>query len=156
MSDDSLNAYNISDLREQAMSRVPKGLFEFCDRGTEDEVSLRNNREVFDRIRFKPRTMVDVSRRVLETTIFGKKHSMPLVIAPTGLAGLLWYDGEIELAKAARAAGVPFTLSTGSMTALERVADEAGGDLWFQLYFWPDRSLSQSWSSAPRPPATRR
>jgi (S)-mandelate dehydrogenase len=143
MSDDSLNAYNISDLREQAMSRVPKGLFEFCDRGTEDEVSLRNNREVFDRIRFKPRTMVDVSRRVLETTIFGKKQSMPLVIAPTGLAGLLWYDGEIELAKAARAAGVPFTLSTGSMTALERVADEAGGDLWFQLYFWPDRSLSQ-------------
>jgi len=143
MSDNKLNAYNIFDLREQALSRVPKGLFEFCDRGTEDEVSLRNNRSVFDRIRFKPRTLVDVSKRNLETTIFGVKHKMPMVIAPTGTAGLLWYEGEIALAKAARDAGIPFTLATGSMTAMERVADEAGGELWFQLYMWPDRSLSQ-------------
>ena len=143
MADSKLDAYNIFDLREQALSRVPKGLFEFCDRGTEDEVSLRNNRAVFDRIRFKPRTLVDVSKRSLETTILGVKHRMPMVIAPTGTAGLLWYEGEIALAKAARDAGIPFTLATGSMTAMERVADEAGGELWFQLYMWPDRSLSQ-------------
>jgi isopentenyl diphosphate isomerase/L-lactate dehydrogenase-like FMN-dependent dehydrogenase len=143
MADGKLNAYNIFDLRDQALKRVPKGLFEFCDRGTEDEISLRNNRSVFDRIRFKPRTLVDVSRRSLETTIFGVKHKMPMVIAPTGTAGLLWYEGEIALAKAAREAGIPFTLATGSMTAMERVADEAGGELWFQLYMWPDRSLSQ-------------
>ena len=67
---------------------------------------------------------------------------MPLVIAPTGTAGLMWYEGELALARAARAAGIPFTLATGSMTAMERVADEAGGELWFQLYMWPDRSLS--------------
>ena len=82
-----LKAYNIFDLREIALKRVPKGLFEFMDRGTEDEVSLKNNRAVFDRIRFKTRTMVDVSKRNQDTTIFGVKHKMPLVIAPTGTAG---------------------------------------------------------------------
>ena len=141
MSND-LNAHNIFDLRKIALKRVPRGLFEFMDRGTEDEVSLRNNREVFDRLRFKPRTMVDVSKRSQDNTLFGVKHKMPLVIAPTGVAGLMWFEGELALARAARAAGIPFTLATGSMTAMERVADEAGGELWFQLYMWPDRSLS--------------
>jgi (S)-mandelate dehydrogenase len=139
---DNLKAYNIFDLREIALKRVPRGFFEFVDRGTEDEVALRNNREVFDRIRFRTRTFVDVSKRTQDTEIFGVKHKMPLVIAPTGVAGLLWHEGEIKLAKAARAAGIPFTLATGSITAMERVADEAGGDLWFQLYLWPDRSMS--------------
>jgi L-lactate dehydrogenase (cytochrome)/(S)-mandelate dehydrogenase len=124
------------------LKRVPKGLFEFVDRGTEDEVSLRNNRAVFERIRLKPRTLVDVSKRTQEVTLFGKKHRMPIVIAPTGTAGLMWYEGEIALARAAAEAGIPFTLATGSMTAMERVAEEAGGTLWFQLYMWPDRSLS--------------
>jgi isopentenyl diphosphate isomerase/L-lactate dehydrogenase-like FMN-dependent dehydrogenase len=137
-----LNAYNIHDLRDIALKRVPKGLFEFMDRGTEDEVSLRNNREVFDRIRFRTRTFRDVSKRTQEATLFGVKHKMPMVIAPTGTAGLMWYEGELALARAARAAGIPFTLATGSITAMERVADEAGGELWFQLYLWPDRSLS--------------
>jgi len=139
---DLQKACNIFDLREIAKNRIPRGPFEFVDRGTEEEVALRNNREVFDRIRFKPRTFVNVSKRSQETEIFGVKHKMPLVIAPTGTAGLMWYEGEIALAKAARAAGIPFTLATGSMTAMERVADEAGGELWFQLYLWPDRSMS--------------
>jgi (S)-mandelate dehydrogenase len=137
-----LRAYNIFDLRERALKRVPKGLFEFVDRGTEDEVSLRNNRAVFERIRFKPRTMVDVSKRSPATTIFGVEHKMPLVISPTGTAGLMWYEGELALARAAKDAGIPFTLATGSMTAMERVAKEAGGELWFQLYLWPERRLS--------------
>jgi L-lactate dehydrogenase (cytochrome)/(S)-mandelate dehydrogenase len=135
-------AYNVWDLREMARRRVPKGLFEFVDRGTEDEASLRNNRAVFERIRFRPRTLVDVSARNPRVTLFGKTHDMPLAIAPTGTAGLLWYEGEIALARAARAAGIPFALATGSMTAMEKVAEEAGGTLWFQLYMWPDRSLS--------------
>jgi isopentenyl diphosphate isomerase/L-lactate dehydrogenase-like FMN-dependent dehydrogenase len=135
-------AYNIADLREMALKRVPKGLFEFVDRGTEDEVSLRNNRAVFERIRLKPRMLVDVSKRSQEITLFGRKHRMPIVIAPTGTAGLMWYEGEIALARAAAEAGIPFTLATGSMTAMEKVAEQAGGTLWFQLYMWPDRSLS--------------
>ncbi|MFN7088147.1 MAG: alpha-hydroxy acid oxidase, partial [Burkholderiales bacterium] len=72
----------------------------------------------------------------------GNRHKMPIVIAPTGIAGLLWHEGEIALARAAAEAGIPFTLATGSMTAMEKVAEQAGGELWFQLYMWPDRSLS--------------
>ena len=120
-----LDAYNISDLREIAKRRLPKGVFEFVDRGTEDEVSLRHNLASLKEIRFRPRTLVDVSGRAQDVTLFGKRHEMPIAIA-----------------HAAAAAGIPFTLATGSMTAMEKVADEAGGTLWFQLYMWPDRSLS--------------
>ncbi len=142
MNDNSLGAYNISDLREIARRRLPKGIFEFVDRGSEDEVALRNNRAAFERIKLKPRTLVDVSRRSQDVTLFGNRHKMPIAIAPTGTAGLMWYQGELELARAAAAAGIPFTLATGSMTAMETIAEQAGGQLWFQLYMWPDRSLS--------------
>lgn len=142
MAQDTLGCYNIFDLRDIAVRRVPKGLFEFVDRGTEDEVALRNNRAVFEKIKLRPRTLVDVSGRTQEVTLFGEKYKMPIAIAPTGTAGLMWYEGEIALARAARAAGIPFTLATGSMTAMERVAEEAGGNLWFQLYMWPDKSMS--------------
>jgi isopentenyl diphosphate isomerase/L-lactate dehydrogenase-like FMN-dependent dehydrogenase len=143
--DNTLGCYNIFDLRDIALKRAPKGLFEFVDRGTEDEVALNNNRSVFERIRLQPRTLVDVSARSQGVTLFGKQHKMPIIIAPTGTAGLMWYEGEIALARAAREAGIPFTLATGSMTAMEKVADQAGGPgstLWFQLYMWPDKSLS--------------
>jgi (S)-mandelate dehydrogenase len=142
MKDHTLGAYNIADLREIALRRVPKGVFEFVDRGSEDEVALRNNRAAFERIKLKPRTLVDVSGRSQEITLFGNRQKMPIAIAPTGTAGLMWYQGEIALARAAAAAGIPFTLATGSMTAMETVAEQAGGRLWFQLYMWPDRSLS--------------
>ncbi|MGH6620039.1 MAG: alpha-hydroxy-acid oxidizing protein, partial [Alphaproteobacteria bacterium] len=139
---DSIGAYNIADLREMARRRLPKGVFEFVDRGTEDEVALRNNRAAFERIKLKPRVLADVSRRSQATTLFGKKQDMPIMIAPTGTAGLLWYDGEVGMAKAAAAAGVPFTVATNSMTSMETIAERGGGRLWFQLYMWSDRSLS--------------
>lgn len=143
MKDSTLGAYNIADLRQMALRRVPKGVFEFVDRGTEDEVALRGNRAIFERIKLKPRTLVDVSKRSQEITLFGKKQKMPIVIAPTGSAGLMWYHGEAALARAAAAAGIPFSLATGSTTAMETVAEESpGATRWFQLYLWPDRSLS--------------
>jgi L-lactate dehydrogenase (cytochrome)/(S)-mandelate dehydrogenase len=139
---DPLRAYNIADLREIARQRLPRGLFEYVDRGVEDEVSLRNNRAAFERIRLRPRVLVDVSRRSQAITLLGHEQAMPIVIAPTGAAGILWHEGEIALARAAAAAGVPFTLATGSLTAMERVAEQAGGRIWFQLYMYSDRSLS--------------
>jgi isopentenyl diphosphate isomerase/L-lactate dehydrogenase-like FMN-dependent dehydrogenase len=142
MNNKNLGAYNIADLREIARRRLPRGVFEFVDRGTEDEVSLRHNRAVFERIRFRPHTLVDVSARSQQITLLGRRHKMPIAIAPNGSAGLTWHQGEIALARAAAAADIPFTLATGSMTAMEKVADQAGGRLWFQLYMWPDRSLS--------------
>jgi isopentenyl diphosphate isomerase/L-lactate dehydrogenase-like FMN-dependent dehydrogenase len=136
------DAQNIFDLREIAKRRLPRWLFEFVDRGTDDEVALRNNREVFERVKLRPRMLVDVSGRKLDTTIFGKEHKMPIGIAPTGSAGMMWYKGELELARAAKAAGIPFSLATGSITSIEEVAGEVGGTLWMQLYMWADRRLS--------------
>ena len=141
MTDHTLGLYNTSDLREAARRRLPKGLFEFMDRGNDDEIAMRDNRVALERIRFRPRVLVDVSRRSQDIMLFGKKQSMPIIVAPTGSTGLAWYEGEIALARAAAANGVPYTLAAGSMTALERVA-EAGGTLWMQFYMWPDRSLS--------------
>jgi (S)-mandelate dehydrogenase len=140
--DDTLGAYDIADLGRMAKSRLPKGVFEFFDRGNGDETAVVENRAAFDRIKLHPHALVDTSGRRQEITLFGKRHKMPIVIAPTGSAGLGWYEGEIALARAAAAAGIPFTLATGSMTALEKVAERAGGTLWFQIYMWPDRSLS--------------
>jgi (S)-mandelate dehydrogenase len=134
--------FNIADLRTAAKQRLPRGVFEFVDRGTEDEVGLRNNRAGFERIKLRPRSLVDMSRRSMQSTLFGKPMGMPLAIAPTGAAGLVWYEGELELAKAAAAAKVPFTLATGAMTSMEKIAKEAGGRLWMQLYLWNDRKLS--------------
>jgi len=136
------DAHNIFDLRDMAKRRLPKWLFEFVDRGTEEEVALRNNREAFERIRFSPRMLVDVSGRKLDTTIYGKEHKMPIGIAPTGAAGMMWYKGELALARAARDAGIPFSLATGSITSMEEIAGEVGGTLWMQLYMWADRKLS--------------
>ena len=142
MKDVTFGAYNVFDFRALARQRLPKGLFEFVDRGTEDEISLRRNRTLFERIKLKPRTLVNVSDRSQSVTLFGHECTMPIAIAPTGSNGLMWYEGEIALARAAAAAGIPFVLATGSMTPMERVVVEAGGRIWFQLYMWPDRSLS--------------
>ncbi|MBV9115831.1 MAG: alpha-hydroxy-acid oxidizing protein [Acetobacteraceae bacterium] len=134
--------YNVNDLRVAAKRRLPRGVFEFVDRGTEDEVALRNNRAAFERIKLRHRALVDVSGRGMATTLFGKPLAMPLAIAPTGAAGLCWHEGELELAKAAAAANVPFTLATSAMTSMEKIATQAGGRLWFQLYVWKQRELS--------------
>jgi (S)-mandelate dehydrogenase len=134
--------YNIADLREAAKSRLPKGVFEYVDKGTEDQIALANNIDAFQRIKLRNKVLVDLTGRRLDATLFGKKTSLPMAIAPTGIAGLCWYQGELELAKAAAKIGVPFTLATGSSTSIETVAGEAGGRLWFQLYMWDDRALS--------------
>jgi len=83
LNDNTLGAYNIADLREMARRRLPKGIFEFVDRGAEDEVSLRNNRTAFERIKLMPRVLVDVSQRSQEITLFGQRQKMPIAIAPT-------------------------------------------------------------------------
>jgi len=138
----NLNAHNIADLREAAKRRLPRGLFEYVDRGTENEVSIRGNRLSFDSVQFVPRPLVDVTGRSMKTTLFGKEYSLPIVIAPTGLAGMLWHEGEVAAARAAAQSGIPFTLSTASITSLEDVAAKAGGELWFQLYLWSKMEMS--------------
>ena len=137
---------NVYDLRAAAKRRLPRAVFEFVDRGSEDGIAVANNRNAFERIKLRHRALVDVSRRNVATTLFGKPVSLPMAIAPTGAAGLCWHEGELELAKAAAKAKIPLTLSTASMTAMEKIAKhggpEVGGRLWFQLYVWKQRELS--------------
>jgi isopentenyl diphosphate isomerase/L-lactate dehydrogenase-like FMN-dependent dehydrogenase len=142
-SDPLRDIHNLAHLRDAARRVLPRGVFEFVDRGTEDEVALRNNREAIERIRFKPRVLIDVSKRTQRVNLFGKECAQPLAVAPTGAAGLLCYNGEVEIARAAARADIPFTLSTYSINAMEQVMAQAGGRLWFQLYMWPDREMSR-------------
>ncbi len=130
---DLAQCYNIADLRLAAKRRLPKGLFEFIDRATEDEIAVRNNRAAIERIRIVPRAPLDVSNRSLATPIFGQPIAFPMAIAPTGAAGLMWYKAEKCLAQAAKDAGIPYTMATASMTSIEEVARDVGGRLWVQL-----------------------
>ncbi len=131
-------ALNIFDLRSLARRRLPAGVFEFIDRGCEDDVALRHNRAALEHIKLRPRALVDISQRSQDITLFGKQQKMPLVIAPTGPTGLMWYRGEVELARAAAKAGIPFTLASPATTAMEEVKAQGGGTQWYQLYVWRD------------------
>jgi (S)-mandelate dehydrogenase len=138
---DYRRAMSIDELRALAERRVPRLAFEYLDGGAEDEVTLRRNREVFERIAFLPRTLVDVSKRTQTVELFGQAMRLPLVIAPTGFNGMLRRDGDLALAAAAKEAGIPFSLSTVSTNTIESVADRVGGRLWFQLYPVCDRAV---------------
>jgi len=134
-------AINIDDLRRRARRRLPRAVFDFADGGAEDETTLRANRRGFGQITFRPRALVDVSERDQSTTILGQRVSSPLVIAPTGLPGLLWPRAELALARAAAKRGIIYTVSTHASTSIEEVAQGASGPLWFQLYVLRDRDL---------------
>jgi isopentenyl diphosphate isomerase/L-lactate dehydrogenase-like FMN-dependent dehydrogenase len=125
-----------------ARRRLTRAIFDFIDRGSEDDVALRHNREAIERIKLRPRVLNDVSGRDPAITLFGKAQRLPLVIGPTGPAGFAWYRGEIALARAAAKAGIPFTLASTSNTAMERVIAEGGGRQWFHLYIWRDMEAS--------------
>lgn len=136
------NILNVADACRAAARRLPRALFEYVDRGTEDEISMTTTRHQLDQVKLSPSVLVDVSDCRTNGTILGWEQALPLVIAPTAVAGLMWHDGEIALAKAAAAAGIPFCVSTLSITPIERIAAEAGARLWFQLYVWKNRQRS--------------
>jgi isopentenyl diphosphate isomerase/L-lactate dehydrogenase-like FMN-dependent dehydrogenase len=135
-------AHSIADLRGMARRRLPHAISEFIDGGAGDETTLADNCADFDRWRLVPRVGVDVSSRELGTEIVGVAAALPLILAPTGLAGLFSPHGEAKSARAAAAAGIPFCLSTNSVAPLEEVALQAPvGDKWFQLYILRNRDL---------------
>ena len=140
---DAARALNVADLREIARRRVPGFVFEYVEGGAEDEATLRRNREAFAALRFSPRTLIDTAGRTLQSSLFGRPCSAPLAIAPTGLNGMLHPDGDLALARAAAAFGIPYTLSTLSTSRLEDVAAAAGGRLWMQLYVMKNRLIAE-------------
>ncbi|HEY6257805.1 MAG TPA: alpha-hydroxy acid oxidase [Xanthobacteraceae bacterium] len=131
----------IEDMRRAAHRRVPKMFFEYADRGSFAEETLRINRTDLERIKLRQRVLVDVARRDLATTILGERAALPMALAPIGLCGMQWGDGEILACRAAQAAGIPFCLSTMSICAIEDVAAAVGQPFWFQLYVMKDRGF---------------
>jgi L-lactate dehydrogenase (cytochrome) len=141
---------SIADLREIARRRIPRALFDYIERGSYDELTWRRNRDDFASLALRQRVMVDVSRLSVATTVLGEHWKMPVALAPTGLTGFFHADGEIHAARAAQAAGVPFTLSTMSICSLEDVRAGCEGVFWFQLYLMRDRGFNEALISRAR------
>jgi L-lactate dehydrogenase (cytochrome) len=135
---------SIEDLRLQARRRVPKMFFEYADSGSYTEQTLRANRADLEAIKLRQKVLVDVSARDLSTTVLGRTLAAPFILAPIGLLGMQHGDGEILAARAANAAGIPFTLSTMSICSIEHVAEATGKPFWFQLYVIRDRGFSKA------------
>ncbi len=124
-----------------AQRRVPNFCFEYVEGGAEEEATLLRNRSVFADIAFRPRSLVDVSKRDIGIDLFGRRSAAPFMIGPTGFSGLLSREGDIALASAAAAAGIPFILSNASTVPLERVVASAGGRVWMQVYMYRTRDF---------------
>ena len=134
-------AASVGDLRRLARRLLPGGVFDYIDRGAEDEITLRRNSEAFERLEFRPGVLRNVADVEISTTLLGKPMDFPLVLAPTGFTRIARSPGELAVARAAERAGVPYTLSTLSTRSIEEVAGAAGGRQWFQVYAWRDRGL---------------
>ncbi len=131
----------IADLKKLARRRVPRMFFQYADSGAWTESTYRANEEDFKKIKLRQRVLVDMSNRSLESTMIGEKVAMPVALAPTGLTGMQYADGEMLAARAAEEFGVPFTLSTMSICSIEDVVSATKKPFWFQLYVMRDKDF---------------
>jgi isopentenyl diphosphate isomerase/L-lactate dehydrogenase-like FMN-dependent dehydrogenase len=137
-------AYSVAAIRKLARRRLPGVVFDFVDGAAEDEVVMRRNEAAFDEIALLPRPLNGAPTRDQSIELFGERLTSPVLIGPTGMAGLLRPRGEILAAQAAAAAGTVYTMSHGAAVSLEDVVLSAGGKLWMQIFPYRDRSLSGS------------
>jgi L-lactate dehydrogenase (cytochrome) len=134
----------IEDLRELSRKRIARAIFDYVDRGAYAEETLRANRADLQLLNFRQRVGIDVDNRSTRSTMLGQPVTMPAALAPIGLCGLNWADGEMLAARAAERFGVPFTLSTMSICSIEDVAGAVTRPFWFQLYVMRDRGFAAS------------
>jgi L-lactate dehydrogenase (cytochrome) len=134
----------IEDLRQLARRKVPRAFFDYADRGSYAEETLRANREDLERIKLRQRVLIDVSQRSQSTTILGEPAALPLSLGPIGLCGMQHGDGEILACRAAQSANIPFCLSTLSICSIEDVVEAVQKPFWFQLYVMKDRGFVRS------------
>ncbi|MFY9314794.1 MAG: alpha-hydroxy acid oxidase [Burkholderiales bacterium] len=137
-----MQAFSIEELRRAAKRRLPRAVFDFIDGGAEDELTLRQNRAAFEEVLLNRRVLVGVAQVSTETSILGKPAKLPIAVAPTGALGFGWRGGDVAVARAAAARGIPFSLSTAATASIERVAAETRGRLWFQAYFFKEREYT--------------
>jgi L-lactate dehydrogenase (cytochrome) len=134
----------IEDLRAAAARKVPRAFFDFVEGGSYAEQTLKANRADLDRIKLRQRVLVDVSDRSTRTTILGDPVALPLALAPIGLAGMQYGDGEILACRAAQELGIPYCLSTMSVCSIEDVAGAVDAPFWFQVHFMKDRGFTRA------------
>jgi len=139
-----LRAWNIEDLRRLARKRLPRAVFDFFDGAAEDETTLCANRAAFERVRLLPKMLAGVAQIDTSTRILGAHSKLPIAVGPTGGIGFGWPFADVGVARAAAAAGIPYTLSTMATASIERIAREAGGRLWFQAYIFRRREMTMS------------
>ena len=133
---------NIEDLRIMAEKRVPRMFYDYADSGSWTEGTYRSNETDFQKIKLRQRVAINMDGRSTASTMVGQKVAMPVALAPVGLTGMQHADGEILAARAAKAFGVPFTLSTMSICSIEDVAQGTGNHpFWFQVYVIKDRGF---------------
>lgn len=137
-------AYSIEATRQLARRAVPRAVFDFSDGGAEDEQTLRRNQAAFGDYDLVPEPLRGAAERDLSTELFGRRLSMPVMVGPTGLAGLFWPDGERCAMRAAAAAGTAYCLSHGSVCTLEQLAEAAGpANRWMQVFIYRDRGFTR-------------
>jgi L-lactate dehydrogenase (cytochrome) len=134
----------IEDLRQLSRKRIARAIFDYVDCGSYTESTLRANRADLELLTLRQRVGIDVDARSTRGTMLGEEVTMPVGLAPVGLTGLNWADGEIVAARAAQRFGVPFTLSTMSICSIEDVAGGVEKPFWFQLYVMRDRGFAAS------------
>ena len=134
---------SVEDFRALARKRVPRMFYDYADAGSWTESTYHRNTRDFRSIHFRQRVGIDITNRTTMTTLAGENVTMPVALAPVGIAGMQHADGEILAARAAEAFGVPFTLSTMSICSIEDVAAHTSKPFWFQLYILKDRSFSE-------------
>ena len=134
----------IDDLKRLYKRRVPKMFYDYAEAGSYTEQTFRENTTDFEKIRLRQKVAVDMTGRTTETTMIGRKVAMPVALAPVGMTGMQWADGEIKAARAAEAFGVPFTLSTMSICSIEDIAEHTKVPFWFQLYVMKDEDFVDS------------
>jgi isopentenyl diphosphate isomerase/L-lactate dehydrogenase-like FMN-dependent dehydrogenase len=134
---------NVEDARLLARRKLPKVFFEYIDGAAFSEETARRNISDFSNWTLQQRVLVDVSSRNQKVTYLGKERALPFVLGPVGFSGLFSERGEIQAARAAHAAGIPFCLSSFAITSLEALREATSGPLWFQLYVLKDRGLAQ-------------
>jgi len=134
----------INELKQLFKKRVPKMFHDYVDSGSWTESTYRANEADFQNLKFRQRVAVDMSNRSLQSRMIGQDVSMPVAIAPTGLTGMLYADGEMLAAQVAEKMGIPFTLSTMSVCSIEDVASVTTRPFWFQLYVMKDRGFIEN------------
>ena len=137
------NGYSVAALRRIAQKRLPRPIFDFIDGGAEDEDTLRQNESAFSDWELLPKPLNGAAKRDLSTSLFGHTLSSPLLIGPTGLAGLFWPQGEVAAANAASDYGTAYCLSHGSVCTLEQLAKMHQGLKWMQVFIYKDRGFTR-------------